>query len=348
MGNVDKFCLTSDLLEKCCVGVEALRRKDKSDTVWRQDKNLLKTDLERTLIESKNLDENKLEMSQALLVTKLQVSKNQLEQIAGTTSSKGQDVEEEVRTLHIYRTDLIQELCEIDKELSRKAADIKGKTKRNQCSKEEEADKEVLAGLKALSRHNLEKLREEQKVLTDILEETKCYASALLDYKSTCVKQLADAKKLGEELEYSALSRQARSVTISSRKKRNDVNIKIEPIDVDCANEDDNDGLEVMLAEKTIVLESFQTMLNDTLEVKTRLSNIRKVKRKDHVQLKEIDDKVQRRQDMINDAKEIKELKRCADPDKGMVFDVKNTPKDINIVIDSIIDGVFEKITPVK
>ena len=305
MGNVDKFCLTSDLLEKCCVGVEALRRKEKSDTVWRQDKNLLKTDLERKLIEGKCLDENKLEMSQALLVTKLQVSQNQLEQIAGTTSSKGQDVEEEVKTLHIYRTDLIQELCEIDKERARKAAVIKGKTKTNQCSKEEEADKEVLAGLKALTRHNLEKLREEQKMLTDILEETKCYASAVLHYKSTCEKQLAIAKKLGEEMEHSALSRQVHSVTISSRKKRDDVNVKTEPIDVDCANEDDNEGLEVMLAEKTIVLESFQTMLNETLEVKRRLSNIRKVKRKDH-------------------------------------FEVKNTPKDINIVIDSIIEGVFE------
>ena len=56
-----------------------MRRKKTSDTARRLDQNLRKINLERKLMENKCLDENKLEMFQALLVTKLQVSKNQLE-----------------------------------------------------------------------------------------------------------------------------------------------------------------------------------------------------------------------------------------------------------------------------
>ena len=344
MGNVDKFLLTSDLLERCCVGVEAMRRKAKSDTAWRQDHDILKTDLERKLMENKCLDENKLEMSQALVVTKLQVSKNQLEQVAGITSSKGQDVEEEVKTLHIYRNDLIKELCDIDRELVKKAADIEGKARTQPCSKEEQADKEVLAGLKELSRHNLGKLKAEQKMLKDILEETQLYASSLLHYKYICEKQLAEAKKMGEEMEYTALSNQARSVTISTRKKRNYENVKTESMDMDCANDDDDDNGEVMLAEKTVVLESFQTMLISTLEVKRKLTSIiGKVEQRDygHVQSKENDDQVQSRQDMRDAAKEIDEPRRY---DQGMNVDVENASKDINNVIDTVIEGVFTKI----
>ena len=121
-------------------------------------------------------------------MTKLQVSKNQLEQVAGTSSTKGQDVEEEVKTLHIFRRDLIQEICDIDQKVSQKAAAIEGKVQTNHCSKEEQADKDVLAGLKKLSRHNLDKLHVEQKML---LEATKVYASTLLHYKSIYEKQLA-------------------------------------------------------------------------------------------------------------------------------------------------------------
>ena len=349
MGNVDNFLVTSEFLERCCVGVEAMRRKVKSDTVWRRDQSLLKTDLERKLMENKCLDENKLDMSQALVVTKLQVSKNQLEQVAGTTSSKGQDVEEEVKTLHIYRNDLIKELCDIDRELAKKAADIEGKARTHPCSKEEQADKEVLAGLKELSRHNLGKLMAEQKMLKDILEETQLYASSLLQYKKICENQLAEAKKLGEELEYTSLSNQARSVTISSQKKKSYENVKTEPMNMDCANDDD-DKNEVMLAEKTVVLESFQTMLISTLEVKRKLTSItRKVEQADHghVQSKENDDQVQRRQDMRDAAEEV-DQPSGADPDQGMNVDVVDASKDINIVIDTVIEGVFTKILAIN
>ena len=327
-----------------------MRRKVKSDTVWRQDQNLLKTDLERKLMENKCLDENKLDMSEALVVTKLQVSKNQLEQVAGTTSSKGQDVEEEVKTLHIYRNDLIKELCDIDRELAKKAADIEGKARTHPCSKEEQADKDVLAGLKELSRHNLGKLEAEQKMLKDILEETQLYASSLLHYKKICEKQLAEAKKLGEELENTALSNQARSVTISSRKKKSYENVKTEPMNMDCANDDDDDKSEVKLAEKTVALESFQTMLISTLEVKRKLTSItRKVEQADHghVQLKENDNQVQRRQDMRDAAEEV-DQPSGADPDQGMNVDVVNASKDINIVIDTVIEGVFTKILAIN
>ena len=163
MVNVDKAQLTADLLKRCCVGIETMRRRETSDSARRQDQNQRKIDLERKLMETKCLEENKLEMSQALLVTRLQVSKNQLEQVVSTTSTKGKDVEEEVKTLHIYRRDLIQEICDIDQKISQKAAAIEGNTPTNQCSKEEQADQEVLAGLKELSRHNLDKLHKKQK-----------------------------------------------------------------------------------------------------------------------------------------------------------------------------------------
>ena len=274
MGNVDKFRATADLLERCCVSVEAMRRREEEDTVWRQDQALLRTDLERRLMESKCLEENKLQMTEALLVTRLQVSRNQLEQAAGATSNKGQDVEEEVRTLQIYRKDLIQELCDIDMDISKKTAEIEEKTKTNQSSKEEQADDEVLAGMKALVVHNLNKLHSEQKMLTDILEATKTYASSLPHCKSICENQLAEAKKLCEELEYNALIRKARALTTTSRKKIE--HVKDETMHVECANDDDNnDRLEVVLAEKAMVLESFQTMLTNTVEVSRKLAVFR-------------------------------------------------------------------------
>ena len=94
-----------------------------------------------------------------------------------------------MKTLHIFRRDLIQEICDIDQKVSQKAAAIEGKVQTNHCSKEEQADKDVLAGLKKLSRHNLDKLHVEQKML---LEATKVYASTLLHYKSIYEKQLAN------------------------------------------------------------------------------------------------------------------------------------------------------------
>ena len=196
MVNVDNARLTADLLERCCAGGAIMRRKETSDSARRQDQNLRKIDLERKLIETKCLEENKLEMSQALLVTRLQVSKNQLEQVVSTTSTKGKDVEEEVKTLHIYRRDLIQEICDIDQNINQKAAAIEGNTQTNQCSKEEQADQEVLAGLKELSRHNLDKLHVEQKMLEDILESTKNYASTLLHYKSIYEQALRSSCEL--------------------------------------------------------------------------------------------------------------------------------------------------------
>ena len=164
---------------------------------------------------------------------------------------------------------------------------FEGNTQTNQCSKEEQADQEVLAGLKELSRHNLDKLHEEQKMLEDILESTKNYASTLLHYKSIYEKQLSEAKEMGEELEFGALSRQARTVTTSHRKNGSYENIKDEPMDVACANDDENDKLEVMFAEKIILLESFQTFLTDTLEVKRKLTIFRNDEQNDNGQSEE-------------------------------------------------------------
>jgi len=338
MVNVDKARLTADLLERCCVGVETLRRRETSDSARRQDQNQRKIDLERKLMETKCLEENKLEMSQALLVTRLQVSKNQLEQVVSTTSTKGQDVEEEVKTLHIYRSDLIQEICDIDQKINQKAAAIEGNTQTHQCSKEEQEDKEVLAGLKELSRHNLDKLHVEQKMLEDILEATKIYASTLLHYKSMYEKQLSEAKEMGEKLEYGALSRQARSVTISRRKNRSYENIKDEPMDVECANDDKNDRLEVMFAEKIILLESFQTFLNDTVEVKRKLTIFRNDEQNDNGQSEETTAKGLKSKDMIADADRFGGSSRSSDPDTG-----KYVLEDIDTVIDSVIEEVFTK-----
>ena len=351
MVNVDNVRLTADLLERCCVGVEAMRRKDTSDSARRQDLNLRKIDLERKLMENKCLDENKLEMSQALLVTKLQVSKNQLEQVAGTTSTKGQDVEEEVKTLHIYRRDLIQEICDIDKKISQKAAVIKGKVQTNQCSREEQADKDVLAGLKELSRHNLDKLRVEQKMLEDILEATKIYASTLLHYKSIYEKQLIEAKQMVEELEYGALSRQARTVTISRRKNGSYGNIKDEPMDVEYAKKDDEDDrLEVSHAEKIVILESVQTCLNDTLEVERRLTLLKNVEQNDLDQSKNTA-KGLKSQNVIAVPEEFGDRgsTRGSDLDSGGK-NVKETDyltsvpeDDIDHVIDSVIEEALTK-----
>ena len=63
MVNVDYARLTADLLERCCVGVETLKRKETSDSARRQDQNLRKIDLERKLMETKCLEENKLDKS---------------------------------------------------------------------------------------------------------------------------------------------------------------------------------------------------------------------------------------------------------------------------------------------
>ena len=153
---------------------------------------------------------------------------------------------------------------------------------------------------------------------------------------------------MDEELEYTALSNQARSVTISSRKKKSYENVQTEPMNMDCANDgDDDDKSEVMLAERTVVLESFQTMLTSTWEVKRKLTSItRKADRVDHghvVQSKEDDDQVQRCQNMRDAAEGIDEPRR-ADPDQDINVDVVNASKDINIVIDTVIEGVFTKI----
>ena len=153
---------------------------------------------------------------------------------------------------------------------------------------------------------------------------------------------------MDEELEYTALSNQARSVTISSRKKKSYENDQTEPLNMDSANDgDDDDKSEVMLAERTVVLESFQTMLTSTWEVKRKLTSItRKADRVDHghvVQSKEDDDQVQRCQNMRDAAEGIDEPRR-ADPDQDINVDVVNASKDINIVIDTVIEGVFTKI----
>ena len=73
---------------------------------------------------------------------------------------------------------------------------FEGNTQTNKCSKEEQADQEVLAGLKELSRHNLDKLHVEQKMLEDILESTKNYASTLLHYKSLYEQALRSSCEL--------------------------------------------------------------------------------------------------------------------------------------------------------
>ena len=57
-------------------------------------------------------------------------------------------------------------------------------------------------------------------------------------------------------------------------------------MDVECANDDKNGKLEVMFAEK-IILESFQTFVNVTLEVKRKLTIFRNDEQNDNGQSEE-------------------------------------------------------------
>ena len=148
---------------------------------------------------------------------------------------------------------------------------------------------------------------------------------------------------MGEELEYGALSRQARTVTISRRKNRSYENIKDEPMDVECANDDENDRLEVMFAEKIILLESFQTFLNDTLEVKRRLTIFRNVEQNDHDRSEETTAKGLRSKDIMAVAGG---STRSSDPNTGKNVQEIDSPsalEDIDTVIDSVIEEVCTK-----
>ena len=281
MGSVDKCQSAAETLEKCCAGLETTRRKEAKEAAWRQEQNLLKTDLERRLAEDKCRDESKLEMKRTVLENKLQVSRNHLEQVAGTVNTKGLNVEEEVKTLHLCRTDLIKEICNIRAEVNKRKAEIeKTKTKSKKYTKEETADKEVLAGLKALVRHNLEKLLEEQEVLSKILEATKRYARELPQFKAICEKQLIEAKRLNDELEFGALVKKVHAASTSCTFKvkakgkdlKPDADEKNEPREVGCeiGNYNNDKMEEDLLAEKSMVLESFQKMLNETLEITSK------------------------------------------------------------------------------
>ena len=82
-----------------------------------------------------------------------------------------------------------------------------------------------------------------------------------------------------------ALSRQARTVTMLRSKNGSYGNVKDELMNVECSkNADENDRLEVLHAEKIIILESFRNLLNDTLGVERRLTLFRNVKQNDHDQ----------------------------------------------------------------
>ena len=143
---------------------------------------------------------------------------------------------------------------------------------------------------------------------------------------------------MGEELEYGALSRQARTVTISRRKNRSYENIKDEPMDVECANDDKNGKLEVMFAEKIILLESFQTFVNVTLEVKRKLTIFRNDEQNDNGQSEETTAKGLLSKDMMAVADRFGGSTRSSDPDTG-----KNILEDIDTVIDSVIEEVCTK-----
>ena len=143
---------------------------------------------------------------------------------------------------------------------------------------------------------------------------------------------------MGEELEFGALSRQARTVTTSHRKNGSYENIKDEPMDVACANDDENDKLEVMFAEKIILLESFQTFLTDTLEVKRKLTIFRNDEQNDNGQTEETTVKGLKSKYMMAVADRFGESTRSSDPDTG-----KNVLEDIDTVIDSVIEEVCTK-----
>ena len=154
-----------------------------------------------------------------------------------------------------------------------------------------------------------------------------------------------------EELEYGALSRQARTVTISRRKNGSYGNIKDEPMDVEYAKKDDEDDrLEVSHAEKIVILESFQTCLNDTLEVERRLTLLKNVEQNDLDQSKNTA-KGLKSQNVIAVPEEFGDRgsTRGSDLDSGGK-NVKETDyltsvpeDDIDHVIDSVIEEALTK-----
>ena len=116
-------------------------------------------------------------------------------------------------------------------------------------------------------------------------------------------------------------------------------------MDVECANDDENDRLEVMFAEKIILLESFQTFLNDTLEVKRRLTIFRKVEH-DHDWSEKTTANGVKSKDIISVAGGFGGSTRSSDPNIGknvQKIDSPSAKEDIDTVIDSVIEEVCTK-----
>ena len=253
-------------LEKCCLGVEQLRQETASSKTLLTVKANKRMELEKQMeTDTLNL-KIEMETSKSMLETRLKLNKHELEQSVQT--EKLDEIKKELKLLRLQRRELIIELTNIKEEVKElEDAD----TSNFKESSDDEEDRKEVEEMKKLLQYNLGQLKQEQGQLREVLSSGQQYVNALQSDRSMLERFVKEAHQENRRIKKETLSKEIKThmkcpvvTALPSKLDVAEATKASEPVET-------LEELELILAEKFCQLESLQTMLEQTLDMKRKL-----------------------------------------------------------------------------
>ena len=252
-------------LERCCLGVEQLRRDTIEAEALLEEKVTKRNEIEKRIETGSNALKTEVETSKSLLENRLKLNRHELEQSIQTT--KLEEVRKELRLQTIQRRELIIEMIKVKEEVGMlEDAETRASVKE---SSDDDEDRKEVEEMKKLLQFNLDKLKEEQGQLMANLKAGQQYVNSLQSDRTLLDGLVKMADQEHRRLKEEALAKEIKLVATTPSQASKPV-LEVETHNHSKPSET-LEELELILAEKFCELESLQTMLDQTLEINRKL-----------------------------------------------------------------------------